>query len=275
MKNHRSLMEILTSFLDYFIHPKILRSSSFILLRSRILIFWMLVFLAVVISNYQHIYFLVGPWHPMVLTLDYCILQAFTILIALRFFGSYRVAYYAVMLSLYLNTPVAVIYSGGLHSPILVFFLFMPLATFQLTKSLKLSLICFLTGCLEVFFVFYLQWSGWDFAGKGIIENYFPQLAGNVVITSVGIWMILSIYVNGLTQVSRQFADVERFTAIMDLSKKMVHEIEPPLSQLTELCDALVESSNSIQKTGEQLNQINDVVFQLSAQISSFRRLYE
>jgi len=266
----RNAIDLLISFLDYFIHPKILNSSNFILLRSRILVFWMLIFFAVILTTFQHLVGLVGPWHPLVLILDYCFLQVFTIIVALRFFGSYRVAFYVVMFSLYLNTPVAVTYSGGLHSASLIFYLFMPLAIFQLTKSVSTSMIGLFAGITEIFFIFYLHLSGWDFAGKGIIENYFPQLAGNILVTTIGIWIIVLIYSRSLAQVSVQIADAQRFRTIMELSTKMVREFEVPATDLVRL-SGLLQTDTVSGDTKKHLQEINDIVFRLSSLVSGFR----
>ena len=267
----KNLIDPLISFLDIFIHPKILNASSFILLRSRILIFWMLTFLAVVISAFRHLFPLVGPLHPMILTLEYCFLQVIAIVVALRIFGSYRVAFYIVMFSLYLNTPVVVIYSGGLHSPSLIFYLFMPLVLFQLTKFLLLPLIGFFIGFTEMLLIFYLHVSGWDYAGKGIIENYFPQLAGNILVTTIGIWIISLIYTNGLAQASLQISDANRFKAVMHLSNRMVHEFEKPLTELNRQHDLLHHSGMTYEKAQKCLDEINGIVFHLSSLVSSYR----
>ena len=267
----RNLIDLLISFLDILIHPKILNSSNFILLRSRIIVFWMCLSVPLVISMFFHFYGLVGPWHPMILTLDYCIIETAVVLSALKFFGSFQVALYTLMFSLYLNTPVIVAYSGGLHSPSLIFFLFLPFGVFQLTKSLLISLIGCLIGIIEIFAIFYLHLIGWEFAGKGIIENYFQQLSGNILICAVGTWIISLIYSKSLAQVYLQISDAQRFKTIMSLSSRMVEEFDKPLVEMAGHCVSMQKNPLAYEQNRQNLHEFNESIFRLSALISDFR----
>jgi len=267
----QNIVDAVISFLDLLIHPKILNSSSFVLLRSRILAFWMTLSVPLVVSMLFHFYPLVGPWHPMILTLDYCILETVAIVLALKVFGSYRAALYILLFSLYLNTPVIVTYSGGLHSPSLIFYLFLPFGIFPLTKSFRISMIGLFVGVLEILAIFYLHRSGWSFAEKGIIENYFSQTAGNLLITTAGIWMIALIYSKSLNQVYQEITDAKQFKTVMTLSNRMVEEFEEPLTGLTDRCDSLKNGTLAPENIGTCLNEINGIIFKMSSLISGFR----
>jgi len=267
----RNLIDLLLSGLDFFIHPKILNSGSFILLRSRIIAFWMVMGTPLIISMFFHFHGLVGKWHPMMLTLYYCIFEMVVVVSSLTLFGRYRIALYMLMVSLYLNTPVIVTYSGGLHSPSLVFFLFMPFGVFQLTKSLSLSLLAVLIGVLEVLIIFYLHLSGWDFAGKGIIENYFQQHAGNVLIVTASIWVVTLIYSKSLAQVFLQITDAERFKTVMALSGRLVRGFEKPIHDIEASCELLQSQVLPIESVATSLTEINETIFQLSSMVSDFR----
>lgn len=259
------------SFLDLSIHPKVFKLEHFYIVRSRIILFWMYVSLLLIFDLWTRFSSFVGPWHPLNLTLYYCALEFILVFSSLKFFGSFRAALYILMFSLYLNTPVIVIYTGGLYSPNFIFYLFLPFGMFHLTKSLRISLIAFFIGVAESFAIYFMHINGWDFVGNGLFKNYYQEFAGNILVCVLCGWVFTLIYWRSLSQMYVQIAEAKRYESILHLSRRIVKELEKQTEKLLISSKVLQQKNNSPEKIKENIQEMDNTVKEMSAFIAEIR----
>lgn len=272
MKLHfNNIIDIIIAFLDRSIHPKIFKMEHFYLVRSRIILFWMYVGLFLVSDLWNRFGSQVGPWHPLNLSLYYCFLEFFLVFVSLKYFGSFKAALYVLMFSLYLNTPVIVIYTGGLFSPNFILYLFLPFGLYHLTKSLKLSIIAFFMGAIESVAIYCMHYQGWDFIANGFFKNYYQEFTGNILVCVICGWFFTLIYWRSISQMYLQIAEAKRYESVLQLSQRIVRELKIQAKQLQADSITLQQKSHSLNELKENIQQMDQTVKKMSAFISEIR----